>query len=88
MSKTFTGTVNYTYSFTLSDSETKEIIEDIGSTNQPDAFVNYLSTLPSADDVICAIAARGTRTYLKEVLDEPSVTISPISVKVEAKKRA
>ena len=88
MSKTFTGTVNYTYSFTLSDSETKEIIEGIGNTNKPDAFINYLSTLPSIDAVICAIAARGARTYLKELLDDSSVTISPISVKVEAKKRA
>ena len=88
MSKTFTGVVNYTYSFTLSDSETKEILEDIGGTNQPAAFVNYLSTLSSTDAVICAIAARGARTYLKELLDDPSVTISPISVRVEAKKNA
>lgn len=87
MSKTFTGTVNFTYRVVLEDTEIATLLEYTDE-NYPDNFIRYLHTLHTVDDVICAIISYSTRKYLKEKLIDNSVTFSPISVKVEAKKRA
>lgn len=94
MSKTFTGTVNFSFKITLPDEDISALVNAI-DTGEPDtdtmAFVKYLRGLGTVDEKVAATIAQTIKRLLKEdVMDwfGTELTHSPIQVKVEAKKRA